>query len=403
MVETIPLRRAVDLPPMHRLQIEVAQNPARFKVLAAGARWGKTRLASAICFETAISGGRAWWIAPTFGIAQIGWDALKGMARQCPWAEIHEARMEVIVDGRGSVQCKSSDNPDSLRGRGLDLALFEEAAFQAESAWNEAIRPRLSDRLGKAMFISTPKGRNWFWRLYEGAIGDGWARWCFPTSSNPYIKPSEIEEARRKMPERIFRQEYLAEFILDGAGVFRRVDAAATATRQDKAEPKHSYAFGVDWGKSNDFTVIAVLDLNLRAIVAVDRFNQIDYTLQRERLRALYERFNPVVIVAESNSMGEPIIEQLQREGLPVDPFLTSNATKGAAIEAVALALERGDMKIVNDETLTGELKAYESERLPSGLTRYSAPEGMHDDCVMALALAWTQAGPEGRRITGII
>ena len=88
--------------------------------------------------------------------------------------------------------------------------------------------------------------------------------------------------------------------------------------------------------------------------------------------------------------MGEPLIEQLQRQGLPVTAFNTTNATKTQAIEALALAFERGDLKIVSDPTLIGELQAYEMERLSSGLVRYGAPEGIHDDMVMSLALAWT-------------
>jgi hypothetical protein len=123
--------------------------------------------------------------------------------------------------------------------------------------------------------------------------------------------------------------------------------------------------------------------------VHVDRFNQIDYALQVSRLKALAEKFRPSSIIAESNSMGEPIIEQLQREGLPVQPFQTTQSSKIAGIEALAMAFERGDIAILPDPTLIGELQAYEQERLPSGLMRYGAPEGMHDDMVMSLMIVW--------------
>jgi hypothetical protein len=100
--------------------------------------------------------------------------------------------------------------------------------------------------------------------------------------------------------------------------------------------------------------------------------------------------------MAESNSMGEPIIEQLQRDGLPVRGFATTNATKAQIIEALALAFEQGAITILNDPTLIGELQAYEMARLPSGMVRYSAPEGMHDDGVMSLALAWSAVADSG-------
>jgi len=297
----------------------------------------------------------------------------------------------VTMPGGGWVQIRSADDPDSLRGEGLSFVVLDECAFMKESAWSESLRPALSDREGEAMFISTPKGRNWFFYRWQAGKLDGgeWASWQFPTSDNPYINLEEIEKARNGLPERVFRQEYLAEFIDDAGGIFRGVRACATAIEQKAPVEGHEYIFGVDWGKSNDFTVITVIDATLRAVVAMDRFNQIDYALQRRRLMALSERFKPEQIIAESNSMGGPIIEQLQRDGLPIQPFLTTNASKVKAIDALALAFERMDISLIEDEILIAELQAYEAQRLPSGTLRYGAPEGMHDDCVMSLALAW--------------
>jgi len=145
----------------------------------------------------------------------------------------------------------------------------------------------------------------------------------------------------------------------------------------------------VDWAKHTDFTVVTVMDITTKSMAYMDRFNQIDYALQTERLKALAEQYQPTVIIAERNAMGEPLIEQLQRDGLPVRAFTTTNATKAAIIDALALAFERGDISILADPVLVGELQAYEATQLPSGMLRYSAPEGIHDDCVMSLALAW--------------
>ena len=161
------------------------------------------------------------------------------------------------------------------------------------------------------------------------------------------------------------------------------------AQGEDAATAGAEYVIGVDWGKHNDFTSLAVLNTGRRALVHLDRFNQIDYAVQLGRLRALVERFKPTAIIAEMNSMGEPLVEQLQREGLPVQGFQTTNASKTQAIDALALAFERGDLSIIPDPVMVGELQAYEMERLPSGMVRYSAPAGLHDDTVMALALAW--------------
>jgi len=324
-------------------------------------------------------------------MATPGRRGLYRMARQIPGAVVNRGEALVTMPSGGTAQVRSADDPESLRGEGLDFVVLDECAFMAESAWSESLRPALSDRLGKALFISTPKGRNWFWRLYQrgqDAQDPDWASWQRPSVENPFLKASEIEAARRDLPERIFQQEYLAMFLEDSGAVFRGVTVATTASVADP-EKGHEYVMGVDWGKSNDFTALAVGDLTTRRMVYLDRFNQIDYRVQRQRLQALAERYNTQVIVAESNSMGEPIIEQLQMDGLPVRGFTTTNATKAQIIEGLALAIERGELALLNDPVLVSELQGYEMDRLPSGMVRYGAPEGMHDDTVMATALMW--------------
>jgi len=399
-------RPTIKLPAFHPRQREIALAEARFKVAACGRRFGKTRLGAAMCMMAAGHGGRAWWVAPTYPVALVGWRLIRRLAAQYPGADVQKAERLVTLPNGGEIQVRSADNPNSLRGDGLDFLVMDECAFIHEDAWQEALRPALSDRKGGALFISTPKGRNWFWRLWQRCIDDHdheWHGWQLPTAANPYIDPAEIEAARLGLPERVFAQEYLAQFLDDAGGVFRRVLDAATATPQAGAIGGREYTFGVDWGRSNDFTVIAVLDVTTSELVALDRFNQIDYSLQLARLTALYERFRPRAIVAEANSMGQPLIEQLRDQGLPVIPFTTTAASKQIAVDALALAFERGALRILPDPVLLAELQAYEAERLPSGMLRYGAPQGMHDDTVMALMLAWHNPTPATVEVTSYV
>lgn len=380
----------IDLPPLHAGQQMIASHPARFRVLACGRRWGKTRVGAALCVATALRKGRAWWVAPSYKMAAVGWRLVTQLGRQIPGAQVKQMEQMIVMPGGGTVQVRSADDPQSLRGEGLDFLVMDECAFIVEAAWTEALRPALSDRLGRALFISTPKGRNWFWRAWSrGQEGGEWCSWQFPTATNPFIAASEIEAARQSLPERVFEQEYLAEFVDDAGGVFRRVMEAATAARLDGPEEGAEYVMGVDWGKQNDYTVVVVLDATTRTMVDFDRMNRIDYAIQTERLRTLAERWGVSNIVAERNSMGEPLIEQLSRDGLPVTSFQTTAQSKAQAIDALALAFERSEICILPEPVLVSELQAYEMQRLPSGMMRYAAPEGMHDDCVMALALAW--------------
>lgn len=385
----------MQLPSLHEQQRAIWQHQARFQVVSAGRRFGKSRLASLWCVVGALQGQRAWWVFPSYPMAAVGWRMLKRLAVQIPGATMREMDRLIEFPSGGIVQLRSADNPDSLRGESLDRLVMDEAAFMREDAWTEALRPTLSDRRGRAVFISTPKGRNWFWRIWQlGQGGDSdWHAWQFPTVSNPHIDPAEVEAARRNLPERIFAQEYLAEFIEDGGGVFRRVMEAATAEQEESADPQCEYVAGIDWAKLSDFSCFVILNTTRRAVCYIDRFNQIDYAVQMGRLKALYERFRPGVIISERNSIGEPLLEQMRRDGMPVQGFMTTNQSKTAAIEGLALAFEQSALKIINDPVLVGELLAYEMERLPGGLIRYGAPAGMHDDTVMALALAWAGVG----------
>jgi phage terminase large subunit-like protein len=368
-------------------------------VAACGRRWGKTQGGALIATDTALRGGVVWWIGPTYRTAQFGWDALRHLAWQLPGIGVRDSERKIIYPGGGIAEVRSGDDPDNLRGAGLDLAVLDEAAFMKPDVWAEAIRPALSDRRGRALFLSTPNGRNWFWSLWmygQDAGYPDWQSWRFPTASNPFIRADEIEAARELLPDRLFKQEYLADFLEDTGAVFRFVEDCATATPPASPVEGHAYIMGCDWGRENDFTALAVLDMDTRHMVALDRFRDIGWSLQRGRLTALAAIWQPEAIWAEANSIGGPNIEALQNEGLPVIPFTTTAQSKGPLIESLALAFERGEISILNDPVLIGELQAYTMERLPSGRFAYSAPSGMHDDTVIALALAWHGASHSG-------
>jgi len=383
------MRTTIDAQP-HPGQLEVHNSDARFKVLSAGRRWGKTRLGVNECLDAASKGGRAWWVSPSYKTSEVGWRPLRQIARKIPNAEVRLVDRMVTLPGGGFVAVRSADNPDSLRGEGLDFVVMDECAFMQKEAWTEAIRPALSDRLGKALFISTPKGRNWFWENYQRGINgeEGWQSWTFPTASNPYIDAKEIEAARRDLPEMIFRQEYLAEFIESDGGVFRRVQEAAVLSPQEP-QPGRQYVAGVDVASSVDFTVVTVLDAESKEMVCLDRFNRVDYPVLIDRLAAIYQRYSMTSMVVEANSIGRPVIDELVSRGLNIVPFTTTSATKQGIIQNLQSAFENGQIRVLNDTVLIGELLSFESKRNASGSFAYSAPDGMHDDTVMSLAIAW--------------
>lgn len=213
----------IELPTLHPAQFQVLSELPRFGILAAGRRWGKSQLGTELCVKAALEGRRAWWVGPDFPTASVGWRMMSDMARQIPGMTEHKADMRIDGINGGWVQVKSAES--TLRGEGLDFMVIDEAAHipKFDVMWQQALRPALSDRQGGALFISTPKGHNHFHDLWHNAEhAPGWARWQFPTWSNPHIAPEEIEVARQELPALVFRQEYSAEFVQMSGAFFKR-------------------------------------------------------------------------------------------------------------------------------------------------------------------------------------
>lgn len=352
------------------------------------------------CIDVANSGGVAWWVSPSYKMSDVGWRPLRKLAGRIPSVSVSLVDRRVEFPSGGSVTIRSADNPDSLRGEGLDFLVMDECAYIDESAWTEALRPTLSDRKGRALFISTPKGRNWFWKIYQSGLSGGeWQSFKFSTADNPFIDPSEIEAARQMLPEQIFEQEYLALFLENEGGVFRNLAACLNAEPTTPEQHNgHKLVLGVDWGKQNDFTAISIGCVTCRREVHADRFNKIDYHFQRGRLKAAADNWRTVTGYVERNSIGDPNLEELHRAGLRVSGFDTTPTSKPPLIENLALALEKAEWQFLPDPVWRAELEAYERIISPAtGRSSYSAPSGVHDDTVMARALMLRAAGEAGR------
>ena len=391
----------LQLTALHPAQLRVIQEAKRFNVVCCGRRWGKTVLGMDRLIQAALEGKPVAWFAPNYRLQSDVWRELQ-IILQPILARPNQQERRLELHGGGVIEMWSLDSPDSGRGRAYAVVVIDECALvpNLEQAWQQTIRPMLTDYIGQAWFLSTPKGMNYFKTLFnrgQDSERADWAAWQMPTSENRYLDPREIASAQLDLTDSAFNQEYLALFVNWEGSVFRRVGEAATAAVRTNPEAGHHYVIGCDWGRSDDFTVFIVLDVTAKSIVALDRSNRVDYSLQCERLKALSERWQPQQIIAEQNSIGQPVIEQLTREGLRIHPFTTTNTSKTRAIEALALAFERGDIRIPNDPVLVSELVAYQAERLPSGLMRYGAPAGQHDDTVMALAMAWSAISGQHR------
>lgn len=371
-------------------------NEANTAAVAMGRRWGKSTMAGAFCLAAAYRGWRVAWIVPTYKNGRPLWRFAErhllplAAARR---ASLNRSERVAELAGGGFLGIYSADSPDSVLGEAFHLVVIDEAARVPEEVWTDAIQPTLADYGGKAMLISTPKGRNWFWREWQrGMAGDPHIRsFQSPSSDNPNPRIQAASAvARGRVSERTYRQEWLAEFIEDGGEVFRGV---RSLVRPD-APHAGPYVAGIDWGREHDYTVVTVIEAATRRVVHCERWTGVPYAQQLARLLPLFERLRPEIIVAEQNSMGGPIVERLFYEHeLPIRPWNTTHQSKAKLIDALALAVERQAIGLPDLPWLLAELEAYAVQKTSiTGLPTYGAPAGMHDDGVISLALAWQGA-----------
>lgn len=401
MVMTAP-DLTVRLPKPHGKQAEFRASSAKRKVIVAGRRGGKTTGAALIAVEALLHGRRVLEAAPTQDQIEAFWEACKRfLAEPIAAGLIYKNESKHLLEmpsTGGRIRAKTAWNADTLRGDHADLLILDEFSLMDPDAWGLVGAPMLLDNDGDAVFVFTPQRRNHAYHAYLRAHNDDagrWAAWHFTSHDNPYLSAEAMREITADMTEEEYRQEILAEFLEGEGAVFRNIRACLGAPRD--ASPAqhtgHRIVIGADWGKAQDRTAFSVLCVTCRVEVSLDYSRQVDYAVQRQRLWTLYDRWTSRLVVAEANAMGDPIIEELTRAGMTVEPFQTTSVSKPPLIESLALAFEREEAQWLDDPLATLELESY--ERVVSAATnrsRYSAPDGMNDDTVIARALAWHAA-----------
>lgn len=381
---------------MHDAQRTIKAGLGRFNVICAGRRFGKDVLGQDRAVYHSIKGGKpVAWLAPSYRMLSDNYRMLYNTLAQVVTKHIQNERIELM--GGGVIDFWSLEQPDRVRGRKYAHAILNEAAMVPALVdnWNEIIRPTLVDFKGGADFMSTPRGLNGFYELWTwGGTVPGWERFRYTTYDNPHIDKGEIDAMRRTLPERVFQQEIMAEFLEDGA-FFQRVSEAAIITDADTPEQHkdHMIVIGVDWALQEDFTVLTAACRECNRVVDWQRFNQIDYGYQRQRVLEMADRWS-APILPERNSIGQPNIELLIQAGAYVISGLdgsagwnTTASSKPQLIQALASAIEHGEFRVPVE--YADELRSYQVELTGSGHTKFSAPTGQHDDRVISLALAW--------------
>lgn len=383
----------VRLPRPHAGQAAVLTNLRRFNVLNCGRRFGKTVL-GVHRLTPALHGYPVGWFSPTYKMLEEVWrDTKRSYAEAVRHKD--ESLMRLELWGGGVIDFWSLDRADSVRGRKYRRVIIDEAAVVAglEEAWPAVIRPTLTDLKGEADFLSTPKGRNYFHDLYQRGDSEHHPDWysaSAPTSANPYIDPAEIEAARMELPELIFRQEYLAEFV-DAGGA--RISRAWL--KHGPAPDNLSISMGVDLAISTktdaDYTAIAVLG---RApdgqlfVLDVQRIRAPFHDVLRF-IESMAGKWKPRSIAIEQVQYQAAVIQELLRT--TTLPVLGVKPDKDKVTRFQPLEARYQQGLVTHAPDLPPE---FEDELL-------TFPVGKHDDMVDALAYAYTAPAPSTFRVRG--
>jgi phage FluMu gp28-like protein len=366
----------IELPTPHLNQKKILDAEKRFIVIMCGRRFGKSELSQILIIKEALKGGNVAYITPTYGLAQVFFERL---TKVLPFKS-NISKLKIYCPNEGSIEFFTGERLDNLRGRKFHLVIIDEAAFIAdlEDGWNNSIRPTLTDYEGKAVFLSTPRGKNFFYSLFMKQGENDWQSFKFSTYDNPHINPREIDEARIQLPEVVFEQEYMANPSENSANPFGNA-FIKRCVKPISAQPIVCY--GIDLAKSVDYTVIIGLDKDGN-VAYFDRF-QMDWHNTKETIK----RLPPAPIVVDSTGVGDPILEDLLREGVNIEGLKFTSQSKQQLMEGLASAIQQGRIGFP-EGVIVDELDVFEYQFTAHGV-RYSAPSGFHDDTVMALALAW--------------
>lgn len=373
-------------PFLYNYQKAIVDSPARYTVTEASTKVGKSASHLIWLFEQPLklelkAGQSVWWAAPVYGQAEIMYNRLKNQISNRDFLKFNETKLQVTYPTGAHMVFKSAEKPDNLYGDDVYAAVFDEFTRAREQAWF-ALRTTLTATRGRCKFIGNVKGRkNWGWKMAQKAKAgekdfEYFKITAYDAAAEGLLDIEEIEAAKRELPENVFRELYLAEASEDGSNPFG-LPHIARAVMPISTHPP--VCFGVDLAKSNDWTVIVGLD-QFGAVSYFRRF-QMDWDSTEKEIIAL----PPGKICIDSTGVGDPIAEAVARKR-DTEKFLFSQRSKQQIMEGLAAAIQKREVTVL-EGVMRDELESFEFEYTRTGVI-YTAPSGMHDDTVCALALA---------------
>jgi len=390
------MTKAIGFSP-HKNQKEIINSvladKTKHHIVSVGRQFGKSLMGINLLLYWAINnkGCKILWCSPTYSQTnKIQKEIVNAVRHTNIISSCNYSESYIKFRTGSEVYFRSAERYDNIRGFTFDYAVLDESAFMRVETWSEAVRPTLAVRGKKVLFLSTPKGKNWFYDIFElGNSSDypNYKSYKGTSMDTPFISEEEIDDARQTLPPNVFKQEYMAEFIDDGGEVFSNINNNTF----DKYPAKQGQLYcGIDLGRVNDFTVATVVDKQGN-VIDIYRNNKLQWSELVADLLTFIRRYNCVTLI-EVNSIGDVVFEQLKSKYNNIQPFVTTSKSKQEVIEGLILDFNEGNVKIPSKklfQPLYDELGYFTYEYNPKTRSiKYTHPSGLHDDCVISLCLA---------------
>jgi len=385
----------IQLPPVFPYQDKALFGPERYAVIEGSTKVGKTYPSIIwLLSEMGRRGGAGrnfWWVAPTHEQAEIAYGRLKRMlmnadAEQTTW-RYHDTKKRIEINGLGVATFKSGEEPDNLYGDDVYGAVMDEFTRQREEAWT-ALRSTLTATGGRCRLIGNVKGRkNWGWRLARKAENpENGMRYSKLTAEDAIesgiMTREELEDARKMLPEAVFRELYYAEAGEDGSNPFGLNALRECIRPMSTLSP---VCYGVDLARKKDYTVVIGLDEN-GSVCRFERWHQMGWDATVARIVGI---INGCPTLVDSTGVGDAVLPHIQAKAVRAEGFIFTQKSKQQLIESLAVDIQSGKIGYPEGQ-IVKELESFEYLPTRTGVT-YSAPDGETDDCVCALALAAKQ------------
>lgn len=381
----------------HKKQREVFKllEENRYVLLNIGRQWGKTTMAHQWLLKQVLENNNTIgaWISPTWKQAKKVFETLTTLTEKAPFIKsVSKLNNTIYFVNNSKIVFFTAENYETIRGNSLDWIVGDEAAFYREDAWYKAIQPTQAAKPNsKCLLISTPNGKNYWYKLFMDAKNiDNWVSVKYPSSTSPYVDGEYLKMAKKSLPEIAYKQEILAEFVEGASELFRNVeDCAVLAPKQ--ANGKRLYA-GIDVAFAHDYTVCVIFNDNYEMVDFI-RFNDQKKNFQKAatKLYQFLKSYNFPQTYIEINQY-DSVYTFLKQFNTPrLKEFKTTASNKPDIVNHLVSLFANKDIKIINDPNILEEFYNFKYKLNPSGKISYEAEQGFHDDIVMATAICLHQ------------